>query len=141
MAQKELQMLQKDAGKKLHDNEIEIRRQSLELMREKKGCTDLQSELLSVQGIADNRSTSIHQLRHELEVKSNEYMKNVHQYQIKIQEVNKQLENSKKQEQRKEGELLQVNLDLWGKDETIKEMKTSEMSLQRKVEKLNQGIL
>ena len=141
MAQKELQMLQKDAGKKLHDNEIEIRRQSLELMREKKRCTDLQSELLSVQGIADNRSTSIHQLRHELEVKSNEYMKNVHQYQIKIQEVNKQLENSKKQEQRKEGELLQVNLDLWGKDETIKEMKTSEMSLQRKVEKLNQGIL
>ena len=68
-------------------------------------------------------------------------MKSVHQYQIKIQEVNKQPENSKKQEQRKEGELLQVNLDLWGKEETIKAMKTSEMSLQRKVEKLNQGIL
>ena len=134
-------MLQKDAGKKLHDNEIEIQRQSLELMREKKRCTDLESELLSVQGIADNRSTFIHQLRHELEVKSNEYMKNVHQYQIKIEEVNKQLENMKKQEQRKEGELLQVNLDLWGKDEALKEMKTREISLQRKVEKLNQGIL
>ena len=134
-------MLQKDAGKKLHDNEIEIRRQSLELMREKKRRTDLESELLSVQGIADNRSTSIHQLRHELKVKSNEYMKNVHQYQIKIQEVNKQLENMKKQEQRKEEELLQVNLDLRGKDEAIKEMKTKEISLQHKVDKLKQGIL
>ena len=134
-------MLQKDAGKKLHDNEIEIQRQSLELMREKKRCTDLESELLSVQGIADNRSTSIHQLRHELEVKSKEYMKNVHQYQMKIQEVNKQLENMKKQEQRKEGELLQVNLDFWGKDEALKEMKTREISLQCEVEKLKQGIL
>ena len=134
-------MLQKDAGKKLLDNEIEIRRQSLELMREKKRCTDLESELLSVQGIADNRSTFIHQLRHELEVKSKENMKHVHQYERKIQEVNKQLENMKKQEQRKEGELLQVNLDLWGKDEALKEMKTREISLQRKVEKLKQGIL
>ena len=134
-------MLQKDAGKKLHDNEIEIRRQSLELMTEKKRCTDLESELLSVQGIADNRSTSIHQLRHELEVKSKEYTNNVHQYEMKIQEVNKQLENMKKQEQRKEGELLQVNLDLWGKDEALKEMKTREMSLQHKMEKLKQGIL
>ena len=134
-------MLQKDAGKKLHDNEIEIQRQSLELMREKKRCTDLESELLSVHGIADNRSTSIHQLRHELEVKSKEYMKNVHQYQMKIQEVNKQLENMKKQEQRKEGELLQVNLDFWGKDEALKEMKTREISLQCEVEKLKQGIL
>ena len=134
-------MLQKDAGKKLHDNKIEIRRQSLELMREKKRCTDLESELLSVQCIADNRSTSIHQLRHELEVKSKEYMKNVHQYERKIQEVNKQLENMMKQEQRKEGELLQVNLDLWGKDEALKEMETRDISLQRKVEKLKQGIL
>ena len=129
-------MLQKDAGKKLHDNEIEIRRQSWELMREKKRCTDLESELPSVQGI-----TSIHQLRHELEVKSKEYTNNVHQYEMKIQEVNKQLENLKKQEQRKEGELLQVNLDLWGKDEALKEMKTREMSLQHKMEKLKQGIL
>ena len=134
-------MLQKDAGKKLHDNEIEIRRQSLELMREQKRCTGLESELLSVQGIADNRSTSIYQLRHELEVKSKEYMKNVHQYQMKIQEANKQLENSKKQEQRKDGELLQVTLDLWGKDETLKEMKTTEMSLHHNMEKLKQGIL
>ena len=134
-------MLRKDAGKKLHDNEIEIRRQNLELMREKKRCTDLESELLSVQGIADNRSTSIHQLRHELEVLSKEYMKNVHQYQMKIQEVNEKLENMTKQDQRKEGELLQVNLDLWGKDEALKEMKTREISLQRKVEKLKQGIL
>ena len=134
-------MLQKDAGKKLQDNEIEIRRQSLELMREKKRCTDLESELLSVQGIADNRSTSIHQLRHEREVKSKEYMKHVHQYQMKIQEVNEQLENMMKQEQRKEGELLQVNLDLWGKDEALKEIKKREISLQRKVEKLKQGIL
>ena len=141
MAQQELQMLQKDAGKKLHDNEIEIRRQKLEFMREKKRCTDLQSELLSLQSVADNRSISIQRLKHELEIKSNEYMKNVHQYQIKIQEVKKQLENSKRQKQRKEGELLQGNLDLWGKDETIKEIKTSEMSLQCKVEKLNQGIL
>ena len=141
MAQQELQMLQKDAGKKLLDNEIEIRRQKLEFMRQKKRCTDIQSELLSLQSVADNRSTSIQRLKHELEIKSNEYMKNVHQYEMKIQEVKKQLENSKKQEQRKEGELLQVNLDLWGKDETIKEMKTSEMSLQRKVKKLNQGIL
>ena len=133
-------MLQKDAGKKLHDNEIEIRRQSLKLMREKKRCTDLESELLSVQGIADNRSTSIHQLRHELEVISKEYMKNFHQYQIKIQEVNKQLENMKKQEQRKEEELLHLNLDLRGKDEAIKEMKTKEISLQHKVDKLKQGI-
>ena len=133
-------MLQKDAGKKLHDNEIEIRRQSLELMGEKKRCTDLESELLSVQGIADNRSTSIYQLRHELEVISKEYMKNVHQYQMKIQEVNKQLENMKKLDQRKEEELLQVNLDLRGKDEAIKEMKTKEISLQHKVDKLKQGI-
>ena len=123
-------MLQKDAGKKLQDNEIEIRRQSLELMKKKKRCTDLESELLSVQGIADNRSTSIHQLRHELEVNER-----------KIQEVNQQLENMKKQEQRKEGELLQVNLDLWGKDEALKEMETREISLQCKVEKLKQGIL
>ena len=134
-------MLQRDAGKKLHDNEIEIQRQSLELMKEKKRCTDLESELLSVQGIADNRSTSIRQLKYELEVKSKEYMENVHQYQMKIQEVNKQLENSKKKEQRKEGELLQVNLDLWGKDETIKEMNTREMSLQHEVKKIKQGIL
>ena len=134
-------MLQKDAGKKLHDNEIEIRRQSLELMTEKKRCTDLESELLSVQGIADNRSASIRQLKLELEVTSREYMENVHQYQMKIQEVNKQLENSKKKEQRKEGELLQVYLDLWGKDETIKEMKTRAMSLQHEGEKLKQGIL
>ena len=60
--------------------------------------------------------------------------------QMKIQEVNKQLENMNKQEQRK-GELLQVNLDLWGKDETIKEMKTREVTLQHKMEKLKQGIL
>ena len=127
-------MLQKDAEKKLRDNEIEIQRQSL------KRCTDLESELLTVQGIADSRTTSIHQLKHELEVKSKEYMKSVHQYQIKIQEVNKQLENMKKQEQRKEGELLQINLDLWGKDEALKEMKTREMSLQQKMEKLKQSI-
>ena len=124
-------MLQKDAGKKLHDNIIEIRRQSLELMREKKRCTNLESELLSVQGIADNRSTSIHQLRHELDIKSKEYTNNVHQCEMKIQEVNKQLENMKKQEQRKAGELLQVNLDLWGKDEALKEMKRREMSLKQ----------
>ena len=119
-AQQKLRMLQKDAGKKLHDNEIEIRRQSLELTREKKRCTDLQSELLSVQGIAYSRSTSIFQLRHELEVKSKEYMK---------------------LKQRKEGELLQANLDLLGKDEALKEMKTREMSLQHEMEKLKQGIL
>ena len=134
-------MLQKDAGKKLHDNEIEIRRQSLELTTEKKRCTDLESELLSVQDIADNRSTSIHQLRHELEVKSKEYMKHVIQYERRIQEVNQQLENMKKQEQKKEGELLQVNLDLRGKDEALKEMKTREISLQHTMEKLKQGIL
>ena len=134
-------MLQRDAGKKLHDNVIEIQRQSLELMKEKKRYTDLESELLSVQSIADNRSTSIRQLKHELEITSMEYMENVHQYEMKIQEVNTQLENSKKKEQRKEGELLQVYLDLWGKDETIKEMKTSEMSLQHEGEKLKQGIL
>ena len=110
-------------------------------MREKKRCTDLESELLSVQGIADNRSTTIHQLKHELEVKSKETLQNVHQYQMEIQEVNKQMENSKKQEQRKEEELLQVNLDLRGKDEALKEMKTREISLQCKVEKLKQGIL
>ena len=110
-------------------------------MKERKRCTDLESELLSVQGIADNRSASIRQLKLELEVTSREYMENVHQYQMKIQEVNKQLENSKKKEQRKEGELLQVYLDLWGKDETIKEMKTREMSLQDEGEKLKQGIL
>ena len=113
-------MLQKDAAKKLQDNEIEIRRQSLELMREKKRSTDLESELLSVQGIADNRSTSIHQLKHELEVISKEYMKNVHQYEMKIQEVNKQLEYVKKLDQRKEEELLQVNLDLWEKRRHLK---------------------
>ena len=47
----------------------------------------------------------------------------------------------RKQEQRKEGELSQVNLDVWGKDETIKEKETREMSLQHKMEKLKQGIL
>ena len=127
--------------KKDHDHESEIQRLSLELRREKKKCTDLESELLSVQCIADSRSTSIHQLRHELEVKSKEYMKNVHQCEMKIQEVNKQLKNTKKQEQRKEEELLQVNLDLRGKDEALKRMKTREISLQRKVEKLKQGTL
>ena len=134
-------MLRRNAGKKLHDNEFEIRRQSLELLREKKRYTDLESELLSVQGIADNRSTSIHQLRHKLEVKSEEYLKNVQQYESKIQEVNKQLENMKKLKQRKEEELLHVNLDLRGKDEALKEMKTGEKSLQHKMEKLKQGIL
>ena len=52
-----------------------------------------------------------------------------------------EIENMKKQEERKEGELLQVNLDLWGKDEALKEMKTREMSLQHTMEKLKQGIL
>ena len=113
MAQQELRMLQKDAGKKLHDNEIEIRRQTLELMREKKRCTELESELLSVQGIAAYISQQSHDFQQKYEILS-----------IKIQEVNKQLENMKMQEQRKEGELLQVSLDLWGKDETIKEMET-----------------
>ena len=127
-------MFQMDAGKKFHDKEIEIQRQSLELMREKKRYTDLESELLSVQGIPDTRSTSIHQLRHELEVKSKEYMKNVHQYQMKIQEVNKQLENMKKQDQRKD-------LDLSVKDNALKEMKSRKISLRRKVEKPKQGIL
>ena len=47
----------------------------------------------------------------------------------------------KNQEKRKEEELLQVNLDLRGKDEALKEMKTREISLQHKVEKLKQGIL
>ena len=63
------------------------------------------------------------------------------QYELTIQEVNKQLENMKNQEQRKEEELLQINLDLKGKEETIKEMKTREMSLQHEMEKLKQGIL
>ena len=60
---------------------------------------------------------------------------------MKIQEVNKQLENTKKLDQRKEEELLQVNLDLWGKVEALKEVKTREISLQCKVENLKQGIL
>ena len=127
MAQQELQMLQKDAGKKLHDNEIEIRRQTLELMREKKRCTELESELLSVQC---NSSQLTHDFKQKYQILS-----------MKIQEVNKQLENMKMQEERKEGELLQVNLDLWGRDETIKEMKTRATSLQHKMEKLNQGRL
>ena len=63
------------------------------------------------------------------------------QYELTIQEVNKQLANVKNQEQRKEEELLQVNLDLRGKEETIKEMETREMSLQHTMEKLKQGIL
>ena len=46
-----------------------------------------------------------------------------------------------KQDQRKGSELLQVNLDLWGKDQALKEMKTREISLQHMMEKLNQGIL
>ena len=75
----------------------------------------------------------ITQLKHDSE--------NIHQYQLKIQEVNKQLENMKNQEKRKEKELLQVNLDMRGKDEALKEMKTREISLQRKVENLKQGIL
>ena len=75
----------------------------------------------------------ITQLKHDSE--------NVHQYQLKIQEVNKQLENMKNQEKRKEEELLHVNLNLRGKDEALKEMKTTEISLQHKMEKLKQGIL
>ena len=134
MAQQELRMLQKDAGKKLHDNEIEIRRQSLELMREKKRCTELESQLLSVQCFAENRNTYISQLTHDFQQE--------HQIlSMKIQEVNKQLENMKMQEQKKEGELLEVSLDLWGKDETIKEMETREMSLKHEMEKLKQGRL
>ena len=138
-------MLQ-DAGKKLHDNEIEIRRQSLELMKEKKRSTDLESELQSVQVIADSRNTYINQLKHELEEKSNEYIENIHRYQIlndqKIHEVtilNKELEILKMKQQRSEGQLLEVNLDLWGKDDELKEMKSREMLLQHKVEKLKQG--
>ena len=65
----------------------------------------------------------------------------VHQYQLKIQEVNKHMENMKNQEKRKEEELLQVNLDLSGKEEALKEMKTREMSLQHTMEKLKQGII
>ena len=75
----------------------------------------------------------ITQLKYDLE--------DVHQYQLKIKEVNKQLVNSKEQEQRKEEELLQVNLDSRGKDKRIKEMTTREMSLEYKMEKLKQGIL
>ena len=63
------------------------------------------------------------------------------QYELTIQEGNKQLENMKNQEQRKEEELLQAYLDVEGKDETINKMKTRGMSLQREVEKLKQGIL
>ena len=74
----------------------------------------------------------ITQLKHDSE--------NVHKYELKIQEVNKQLENMKNQEKRKEEELLQVNLDLSGKEEALKEMKTREMSLQHTMEKLKQGI-
>ena len=127
-------MLQKDAGKKLHDNEMEIKRHSLELMREKKRSTDLESELLSVQVIADNRDAYISQLTQDFQEK-------YHILSLNIQDVKKQLENMKKQEQRKEGELLQVRLDLWGKDETLKAMKTRETSLQHMMEKLKQGIL
>ena len=127
-------MLQKDAGKKLHDNEMEIRRQSLELIRERRRSTDLESELLSVQVIADNRDAYISQL-------TNDFQKKYGILSLNIQELNKQLENMKKQEQRKEGELLQVRLDLWGKDKTLKEMKTSETSLQHMMEKLKQGML
>ena len=75
----------------------------------------------------------ITQLRHDSE--------NVHQYQMKIQEVNMQLENMKNREKRKEEQLLQVNLDLRGKDEALKEMKTREISLQHTMGKLKQGIL
>ena len=139
-------MLQKDAGKKLHDNEIEIRRQSLELTKEKKRSTDLESELQSVHVIADSRNTYINQLKHELEEKSNEFIENIHQYQIlndqKIHEVtmlNKEVEILKMKLQRSEGQLLEVNLDLWGKDEQLKEMRSREMLLQHKVEKLKQG--
>ena len=85
--------------------------------------------------------TTVLRKKEELITKLKHDSENVHQYQLKIQEVNKQLENMKKQDQRKEGELLQVNLDLRGKDEALKEMKTREISLQRKVEKLKQGIL
>ena len=63
------------------------------------------------------------------------------QYELTIQEGNKQLENMKNQEQRKEEELLQVNLDFRGKEEALKEMETREMSLQHTMEKLKQGIL
>ena len=127
-------MLQKDAGKKLHDKEIEIRRQTLELMREKKRCTELESELLSVQCLTDCKNAYISQLTHD-------YVQKHQILSMKIQEVNKQLENMKMQEERKEGELLQVNLDLWGRDETIKEMKTRATSLQHNMEKLKQGKL
>ena len=75
----------------------------------------------------------ITQLKHDSE--------NIHQYQLKIEEINKQLDNSKKQEQRKEEELLQVNLDSRGKDEKIKEMKTREISLEHKIGNLKQSIL
>ena len=134
MAQQELQMLQNDAEKKLHDNEMDIKRQSLELIRERRRSTDLESELLSVQVIADNRDAYISQL-------TNDFQKKYGILSLNIQELNKQLENMKKQEQRKEGELLQVRLDSWGKDKTLKEMKTRETSLQHMMEKLKQGML
>ena len=141
-------MLQKDAGKKLHDNEIEIRKQSLELMREKKRSTDLESELLSMQGIADSQNTHIRDLEWKLEEKSKECMENLYRYQImyddKIQEVDillKQLQNLKMEQQQKEGQLLQASLDLWIKDESLEEMKSRDISLQNRVDKLKQGRL
>ena len=139
-------MLQQDAGKKLHDNEIEIRRQSLELMKEKKRSTDLESELQSVQVIANSRSTYINQLKHELEEKSKEYRENIHRYQIlndqknhEVTMLKKELEILKMKQQQSEGKLLEVNLDLWGKDEQLKEMRSRENLLQHEVEKLKQG--
>ena len=62
----------------------------------------------------------------------------------KIQEVtmlNKELQNVKMKQQRCEVQLLEVNLDLWGKDEELKEITSKEVLLQRKVEKLQQGIV
>ena len=139
-------MLQQDAGKKLHDNEIEIRRQSLELTKEKKRSTDLESELQSVHAIADSRNTYVNKLKHELEEKSKEYIENIHRYQIlndqknhEVTMLNKELEVLKMKQQQSEGQLLEVNLDLWGKDEQLKEMRSREMLLQHEVEKLKQG--
>ena len=78
---------------------------------------------------------------HELGLEIQEMRHAVHQFQLKFQEVNKQLEKMKNQEKRKEEEQLQVNQDLRRNNETIKEMETREMSLQHTMEKLMQGIL
>ena len=79
--------------------------------------------------------------QHEHMTEKEELKAQLKQDELKMTELRKKLEKKRKQEQRKGAELLAAYVDLVKNEDTIKEMKTGEKSLQHKMEKLKQGIL